>query len=515
MSEKIVELETLARRHLAVLECRECGSNDYATNGMSEGRLRLKCRSCNKSCYAYKHPDVLSRFSNGDPGQPIALSQTTLRAVPQPKHPTVLSQPASKTQEFIQDMDMDSSLTMEEEMTNMEMWNAITPEQRIEYLFATTEENTMTIEEMKTSTGEIKKEVKTLQALIMRTLERLESLNAQLHANASSPPAKTNVPVPQTPSRPQLPLIEAPWSTNHQQPLMEAPWKTAVTRGLRQVTAPLEPRIASQNRFAELQHSIPSYQRMTYEEYERNVPNIQRPPRQRQNKIQGNLTKDQIMNVKNGHSSRPISPMVILYFSAAKRNRITEIKSMLKSIGIPLHWIRNIGFIGRSVMELTTFEDRQQDIISKLENYEILIIENFDPLSIDNLKDDRKYSGLTEAQKKEAAARLHRTRLLKTLDRLPKTPINNRLRNFFTFTLKNTELPTNDQVQPIHDLTQAVPNSPHDMPIQSSNTVQNQSTYTLDNECPVANGKRAFSSDSEILQSSEDDDTNTMSDAME
>jgi hypothetical protein len=183
------------------------------------------------------------------------------------------------------------------------------------------------------------------------------------------------------------------------------------------------------NRYEALRQAIPAYQRISEIEYHRlEVPNLR--PKPRKMAIRGDLTMDQIENVKRGFTSKTLSPMITLHFEGMKRNRTMEIKSVFRSIGIKTLWIRNIGFIGKSVMELLTFQNKKDEVVRVLEKYEIHLIENFDPLSLGNLKNEAKYAGLTVEEKKGLAEKLYKSRIEKTVERLPKTGIHNRLRNY-------------------------------------------------------------------------------------
>ena len=217
------------------------------------------------------------------------------------------------------------------------------------------------------------------------------------------------------------------------------PWLTAARRGKASPTPQVQV-LNSANRFRDLSESIPAYQNFdTEEEYDAHIAKTRAPKKIRQ------LTPEELKRVIDGRPARGSSPMIRLYFEGMRRNKFTEIKSALHTMGLQLRHIRNISFIGSCIMEITTFMDVKQNIIDTLSKYNITNLENFNPLSIENLKDDKKFSGLkTVAEKENAAKKLFTTRMLKTVERLPKTHINNRLRNYYISIINS--LTTNAQV---------------------------------------------------------------------
>lgn len=200
------------------------------------------------------------------------------------------------------------------------------------------------------------------------------------------------------------------------------------------------------NRFHELQESIPAYRNMDYEQFVNKTQMKTNPAQKiltfnRMKNLPKKLNAEQIENVRLGKSPCPPSPMVTLHFTGATRTKITDLKLLFKSIGIRLNWIRNISFIGRSILELITFEERKAIIISKLEKYKIIFDEKYDPLSTNNLKNEKKYGNLSEEQKIKVATSLYTKRLEKTLERLPKEGIHNRLKNFVQLRIRQSKKP--------------------------------------------------------------------------
>lgn len=83
-------------------------------------------------------------------------------------------------------------------------------------------------------------------------------------------------------------------------------------------------------------------------------------------------------------------------------------------------------------MELTTFDNRRDEVITRLGKYKIVHMPDFDPLSTDSLKDEKKYAGLSDTDKRAKALDLYKARLDRAIERLPANGINNRLRNYLS-----------------------------------------------------------------------------------
>ena len=277
------------------------------------------------------------------------------------------------------------------------------------------------------------------------------------------------------------------------------PWVTAARRGAR---APLPRRPPStvppthhSNRFKELSASIPAYAKFdTEEQY---VAHVSRTATSH-TRTTRLLSREEMDNVKKGRPSKGSSPMVHLYFEGMRRNRPTEIRSFLHSIGIQSRHARNISFIGGSIMSILTFEDVKNVFIEKLAIEGIQHLAHFDPLSGDNLKDPKKFGNLkTNEERTQAARKLFINRTLKTIERLPKTPINNRMRNYYQSILDNLN---NSNETPVQNVS--ISNTPdvtkHDTPhvpisdtfeVSSHDTCGGALDVTLTE--PVAKRKRA------------------------
>lgn len=412
-------LEQYAREHLGLLYCERCKGKPMMTNGLAEGRLRLKCKSCHATCYAYKHPEVRVSFGT---------HPTVSYDAPIPPTPSLVRQ-VKVNKGFIE---QEYNQEKDENMMQSDLWDSLPQDDKLQFLYVQSEANSDSLEAMQNTTHDIKKEMLHLKQLMAKTFEKLDAISLQLQQQNK---ATLMSPTHQSGALSHTSTAQQDHATMHERDT----WRQVAMRSRGVPPLPrADPSLASKNRFEALQQSIPAYRGMSYEEY--SIPSQTEARMTQRSSIRSDLSKKQIDRVKNGFSSKPISRMVILYFRGMKRNRISEVKSMFKSIAIPPHWVRNISFLGRSIMELTTFQDRKDEIISKLDKYEIHIMEGFDPLSTENLKDARKFSGLDEAQKKEMAERLYRTRLQKIIERLPKSGVQSRLRNFLNVTLNPKSL---------------------------------------------------------------------------
>lgn len=403
-------LEALARENLRRLVCTGCHGVGLASDGKTQGRLRIRCRECDKSVYADQHPTVLN-LAAGD----ITPNQGQIPPVDKTVKSMLLFNELNNSDIGLDDESMDDG-------------PPCTVEEQLNYLLATGEDLQ---EEVASNNQAINAKVDRLFGMFENISKQLEVLT-RVVAKSTSPPGLETKPTPPV-YQAQGPVYHNHGPASHgRAPAQDpAPWKTAVSHY--RPPAPQEKRpSASPNRFQDLSESIPAYRGKTEAQYD--IEQFNRRKNQR-GKIRGNLTVEQIQRIKKGLPARGLSPMVTLHFEGMQRNRIVEIKSMFKSIGIEPRWVRNISFIGRSIMELITFEDKKLKIISLLENHEITWLEKFNPVSIDNIKNDTKYSGLTIQEKEILAKKLYTTRLQKTYDRLPKDGIHNRMRNYLNLQL--------------------------------------------------------------------------------
>jgi len=161
------------------------------------------------------------------------------------------------------------------------------------------------------------------------------------------------------------------------------------------------------------------------------------PTKQSNSKIQV-VDKEQFMKMKEGKSpnshSQEYSPMGFIYFKNCKRNRISFVRACLQYCGIDLQLIRNIQFIGKSVMEILTFNNYAKELIDVLVNNGYEHLADFNPLDTSNFK------RLPEKTVEEATL-AYIKRLEKTQERLPKSPHFKRLRRFYAALIAEVAVP--------------------------------------------------------------------------
>lgn len=153
---------------------------------------------------------------------------------------------------------------------------------------------------------------------------------------------------------------------------------------------------------------------------------------------------------------------------------------MFCSIGIPRHWIRNISFIGKSISEIITFEDKKEIIISKLDNYMIKHLENYNPLSITNLKDEKKFTGLSTERLQENAHILYISRLQHIITRIPDAGQHRRLKNYLNMKINRSipEETTVTQPKSPSRLQTTVVTDEDTLPINVT-SIKKRKTYTV------------------------------------
>jgi hypothetical protein len=283
----------------------------------------------------------------------------------------------------------------------------------------------------KQSANEIATMKKTLELILLR-IEQLATHpmaapqpvhRAMTYHVADSTTSYPPRPMSPTPLHPSQPI------TSSQKPTET--WSEVTKRGAarqRPINTVSNRPMTEENRFKALATHIPAYAKHD------NVASFEAT---RQPKIK-KLSKEEMANIKHGRPARTSSPMIFLHFKGFRRNRISDVKSFLYSLDIPLYCIRNISFIGKSVMEITTFLDMKDMIVSRLHAEDVVYIPDFDPLDISNLKDEGKFGNLKdESAKSDASQKLYIRRLTLTLERLPKTARNTRLRNFYESIINN------------------------------------------------------------------------------
>jgi hypothetical protein len=110
--------------------------------------------------------------------------------------------------------------------------------------------------------------------------------------------------------------------------------------------------------------------------------------------ISGLSIKQLVERVSTTAKKERFSPLCTRHFSGITRRPIKEIRTLMDRVGVNNSLIKNITFIGESLMEVITFENYAMDLTNilrearKLENCEKLVIDpvKFDPLSRDNIK---------------------------------------------------------------------------------------------------------------------------------
>lgn len=418
-------IEECARDNVKSLCCIPCGARDVVLDGKAKNRLRLRCRSCGKSVYADSHPTVkalaVKAAVTASPGSSSSECESEVAQTPvvaQQKKLDTSSVQMELDEYPVSDVSMSDGDFMEDEELDLPPI-----QDQVSHLFCETEDLANDLQTVKAENASIKREVSNLCKLITTLKDKIVELTKTQQANS---PAAATGPVSSQQDQAHSTVTED----------SPSPWLTAARKGKANV---IQKQVKTNlyNHFDELLKVIPAYRKLTKEEIESNNFKVKKSK-----KINGDLSRDEINRIKNGKTAKKLSPMVVLHFEGVKRNRITDIKSMIKSIGIPTHWIRNISFIGRSIMELMTFQDRTEEIISKFETYEINYLQDYNPLSIDNIKDNTKFINLSVEDKQKLAEKLYYTRMEKTLERLPQTGINTRIRNFINSRLQQNKLKT-------------------------------------------------------------------------
>lgn len=323
-------------------------------------------------------------------------------------------------------------------------------------------ENKKAIHSLATSNKQSTTEISNLKNMMLLILEKIESLSKQstlnipvrhhqttVHDVADFDTSSMIVSHDMSPTSLHLSQTRPPVSSKPSETWSDVAKRRSIRHPLMN-TATNKP-MTEDNRFRLFANSIPSYAK---------YDNVASFEASKQTKIK-KLSKEEMKNIKGGKPARSTSPMVFLHFKGFKRNRICDVKSFLYSLAIPLYCIRNISFIGKSVMEITTFQDMKDFIISKLQEEDVVYIPDFDPLATSNLKDTVKFGNLQDDHaKSETSQKLYLRRLTLTLERLPKTTRNTRLRNFYESIIHNL----NNNQESSH-----VPNLSTSTPIQKKN----------------------------------------------
>ena len=457
------EVDRLVKANLGNLFCRKCSHQGLASVGNSQGRLRVMCYSCRTTCYASTLVQQLSDTSKaapspgssgipGIPGMtPNAKARDKNEAVTMTTKLTTTANKPLDDDNRSMSVDESSGEEPEDYMTYMveELWD---------HKLATD----AALNRQETNIAKQNAELSTMKSIlsqIQASIARLESMQAAQRTTQDNQATSPDIPTTQQ----SLVATKIPQKT-YAQALMtkrgneeDKPWTTVTNRRnhayseARNIMNKADREQQERNHYDALKTVIPSLGRSkaTGDDGHAQIPG---------NGLVRKLSNEEMKRVISGRSSRASSPMVIIYFRGVKRNRICEIKSVLLTVGIRRGSIRNISFIGKSVMELMTFEDCRQEVIDKLASVNITQDRLFDPLSTENIKDERKMSpNMSEEDKQRLAEKFYRSRIEATIKRLPLDARENRLRNFLLSRLAprrstNDNIPTATTTRDITNL---------------------------------------------------------------
>ena len=424
-------LEQVAKGNLGRLNCGSCGHKGQSSDGLSNGRLRLKCPGCNKTCYAYKHSVVvaLSRLpSKGIQVEPESQGRVVTGAPPTQFINKNIN--LNKINLLKKDTDRSENSSTADELTDME--NVIRAE-TTDYCLAQVESLTDTVEDLVNECKSDRQMIVQIQSTLTMILRRIELLSAVpvlQHQQPATQAAMAEQPTSNERNNVKPGVLQTPWSTVAKNSRHVFSQKQVLAVSRNQPSSAKN--IRSQNRYNELPNETLVLSHHSASE----SPSPQQPTLPLKGSlVRRELTTDQINNIKKGFSSKIFSPMVTLHFSGIKRNRIFEVKALMHNCGIELKWIRNISFIGRSILELISYADKQAIIVDSLAKFEISFIPDFNPLDSTNIKDEKKIHGMTPEEKQALSEKLFRKRLEHTLARLPKAAVHNRMRNYLQMKL--------------------------------------------------------------------------------
>lgn len=558
--------DILAKKMISTLLCPACKDACLRTDGSVKGRLRLVCNHCRKTLYADKHPlivDILilsagstenvqntvdasivdtlaqSQTVRTQSGTPKVLSGGTMASTMarhnshkstdpctsdpeteylsddslypsltgtnspmittfQPKQPNVVN-----TVPYIDDpMNTENCMVPiqdEINLRNMEEIEAL--KDNVNYLSTGLNDNNMAIQEIKSVVTKLSDQLAKFLPLIQSLCTKISMPSTANNSNAVMKSNSTNAQYHLTSRSLNSTAQQYPSQDNSINTIDPvSPWLVAARKGKKVPAPQYSIKMSNGNRYNDLSESIPAYKKLI-ESTETST--LQRPSniKPRTPKYR-DMTPEDIERVKQGRPLRQRSSMVHLYFEGFKRNRPTDIKNTLKCIGIPLSNIRNISFIGSSIMELLTFNDVKDMIIEKLAGIKVTNIPNFNPLSTENIKDSNKFAKVsTEDEKKVLAKKLYISRLRKTLERIPVDPKNNRLRNYYAVLIKQTDTQESTEQStssPQEVLTQ-VPSYPdqHEISTESNTSTTTNETNVSDIPMEDITKKRKDRSDDE------------------
>ena len=438
-----VDLTAMVKANLDHLYCIKCSSRRIASDGSSNNRLRIACASCKKSFYASKLEGQLKALKALPTREGSQAPPATLHTDP---HISISLTPSP----FTNDSEDDAPLPCDGMSVDMEDTQDKLLDM-IDILWQHREETTATMSRHEAAlTG-----LQCLLSQINMTIGRLAASQEAMNRRNEQPPAASLPATNQSPTygalpanhgQPQTPLSYIQAATTPAGGL-ETPWQLVEGRKRRSSPSPdTHARyiaMAEQSRYDALRQNIPSMDRsVATREHACNEPErtYTRQGAQADRGRVRKLTEEELSRVLQGKPASGSSPMCILYFRGLKRTKIQDVKSVLLTLGIRLGSIRNISFVGKSLVEFITFEDAREEIVRKLAARNITEDKYFDPLSTENIKDARKLTpDMTENEKKELAERFYRNRVEATLKRLPLDARQNRLRNFLSSRLDPTK----------------------------------------------------------------------------
>jgi hypothetical protein len=435
-----------------ICNCNGCDFVGLRCDGKSDGRLRLKCRHCQKSQYADQHPDVLAEIFEKNPSRGVGLSQKSI---------LMYSSANSENPELsLNDFESNLNISNDNEIVaptlpeeNVTFCHKETPERPLAKTRETNNAHLLQNERNLHLNGELslknvgidaledlrllkediaylKEAQKGAHVLLQKILQRLDRIEV------SNNETKMQITPFQDLSRQKSVTVE-----NHVPKETEkALWSTVTKKTHKEI--PKKPfKFAKHNRFAYLNDN----DNTNIEEYSPNKTVLEfinsNNNNPKKTKLKPYFTEGQLERILKGWSAQPSSPMVVLYFEGLRRTRIRMVKDVMIFLGVKEHWIRNISYVGSRIMELITFDDVKDEIILKLQKKNINLLKDFDPLSVNNVRNSAKFSttksneGLLKLTKN-----MYVNRLKKTLEDLPKTPINNRLCNFQKSRIEKAEI---------------------------------------------------------------------------
>jgi hypothetical protein len=496
------QADVIAKKMVNTLLCPACKDACLRTDGSVKGRLRLVCMHCRKTLYADKHPlivDILSvtgassrdntssdiRPSVATPalqdrksvqiatptneqGSTKASTQST-KASTQSTRPSTLEpeaeylsddssypslceartslipmQSPSRSTQYEIMSDNDDPMYLDDDMIGIQDEINLRNQEEIENLKDHIASLNNYAKESKADMKEVKGTIMKLNDTLLKLLPLIQNnlVNASsktLQSADMSNALATKSQYESTGSQYHSTIAQYhPDTGANDASVQESPWLVAARKGKAIKQVAQNRNLNHTNRYKELAEVIPAYHKLSESTEPGTLGSSMytkpRAPKYRQ------MTADDIERVKQGKPLRPRSSMVNLYFEGFRRNRPTDVKNTFKCIGIPLGSVRNISFIGSSIMELLTFNDAKDLIIEKLASIKVTNLANFDPLSIENIKNTNKFPKvITDEDKKALAKKLYISRLKKSLERLPTDPRNNRLRNYYTLLIRNAE----------------------------------------------------------------------------